>query len=85
MCNDILINDIEQYNPSKIYFITEKNDNKRTWFCEEYKNPKIQFKRVYEYLKEKNIEVYVLTRPEFHVLKTVYENRQDLKGNKIEE
>lgn len=79
ICNEILINDIQRYKPSKIYFITEKNEKKRTWFCSEYKGTNVNFKKVYDYLyDDKNIEVYVLVRPEFKKIKDVYDKRQGL-------
>lgn len=80
-CNEILIEEIDVYKPSKIYFITENNGKKnRTWFCEEYKqNQKINFKKVYEKLyKNKNIEVYILTRPEFKNKDEIYAKRENL-------
>lgn len=87
-CNDILIEDIKENKPSKIYFITEKNsaDNKskRTWFCDKYKDQGLTFKSVYEYL-EKNgqIKVFVLTRPEFQDKDEIYKNMENLNKEKV--
>lgn len=76
LCNKILIKEIELYKPKKIYFITEPNrrketKTKRTWFCEN------DFKKVYDYLKNQNVEAYVLTRPEFKNLKDVWDNKEE--------
>ena len=86
LCNNILIEEIKMYQPCKIYFITEvnrrKNKQKRTWFCREND---ICFKRVYDYLKKNKLDdrVVVLTRPEFHNLQKIWDNREDLDGNKL--
>ncbi len=92
LCREILINEIEFYKPSEIYFLTESNKKhptkkNRTWFCEEYKNPEIQFKEVYDYLgaRQKNIKVFVLTRPEFQRKSELYKEKQNLEGDIIEE
>lgn len=92
ICNELLIKEIEYYKPKSIYFITEKNTEgemtkeDRVWFCEEYKNPKIQFKKVYDYLRQqKDIKVFVLTRPEFQIKERIYKAKQNLEGDRIEE
>ena len=83
ICNKILIEEIEIYSPQKIYFITETNRKKlypsnRTWFCESYPDGITHFQRVYESLREKNIEVYVLTRPEYQNKENVFNNKEKL-------
>lgn len=88
-CNRLLIKDIEDYKPRKIFFITEnkgRNTSKqdRTWFCKSYPDGKLHFKSVYEYLEDKidnnEIEVFVLTRPEFQKMDEVFKNMKYLNG-----
>ncbi len=84
LCNEILKKEIEYYQPSKIYFLTERNRKKptkenRTWFCEEYKGTDLHFGAVYKYLRDRKIEVFVLTRPEFQIKDEIYKAKQDLE------
>lgn len=90
-CNKILIEEITEFNPTHIYFITESaknlNNNKPTWFCEEYKYDKeLNFKKVYEFLfneGNKHIEVNICARPEFHKLEEVLiKNMKELPRKK---
>ena len=92
LCNQILIKEIEFYNPSEIYFLTETKTRKnRTWFCKEYKGKYYKetthFGDVYKYLREKgkNIKVFVLTRPEFQIKSELYKAKQNLEGDTIVE
>lgn len=76
VCNSILINEIEEYKPQKIYFITETNGREeRNWFC------KKDFGEVYKKLENSGIEVFVLTRPEGHKIEKIYNSKQDIYGN----
>ncbi|MGN1062076.1 MAG: hypothetical protein ACI4RO_03015 [Candidatus Scatosoma sp.] len=88
LCNEILIKEIEYYKPLSIYFLTEKNKKQatkenRTWFCEQYKETTMHFKKLYDYLRNKNIKVFVLTRPEFQIKDELYKAKQDLEGKTI--
>jgi len=90
LCNEILIKEIEFYNPSKIYFLTETKEKKnRTWFCEEYKGKYYKetthFGDLYKYLRQKGVKVFVLTRPEFQIKSELYKVKQNLEGDIIEE
>ena len=80
ICNSILINEIDEYKPQKIYFITETNEREeRNWFS------KKDFGEVYKNLENSGIEVFVLTRPEKHKIEEIYNRKQDINGNIIEE
>ena len=90
LCNEILIKEIDFYNPSKIYFLTETKEKKnRTWFCEEYKGKYYKetthFGDLYKYLRQKGVKVFVLTRPEFQIKSELYKVKQNLEGDIIEE
>ena len=87
ICNYLLIKEIERYNPKQVYFITEHNRKKptrsnRTWFCESYRDKDIHFKKVYNFLREKiekkDIEVFVMTRPEFQNKDLIWDNKEEL-------
>lgn len=86
-CEQILIEEIKEYNPSMIYFITESSEkrlspNMRTWFCKSYKDTTLDFKDVYEYLRDNNMEdiVRILVRPEFRIKSEVWEKKKNLNG-----
>ena len=91
LCNAILLKEIEkEYNPRKIFFITEKNSqksnqNQRTWFCGEGYPTDEHFQELYDYLGEKEWKdkVIVLKRPEGKSFDEIWDDRESLDGQKI--
>lgn len=86
-CNEILNKEIEIYKPTKIFFITENfsmlKNCKCTWFCKEYvKKSILNFRSVYNTIKEKGVETYILSRPEFKSKEKVYQNRKNINSIK---